>query len=486
MNFFFLSSHCEEQTLECSPCEIHPPTTRSTPIEPEEPVEEPTPEPFDEYEGTVAPGTYNCEKAMDLVFLVDGSSKLSKTNFETVKDFIVSIMEKIRISQKRIRVCVVQYNTTHTPKLFSLNEKRKLSDLVAKVKTMKYMGSPTSSAAEAIKFTNSYVFDLAKRDNAPRMMLLLIASKSSKSLTSIKQGIKKRKVTLIPVGIGPYVDKGDIEFIQKQSPMNKPFIVPNVDDLMARKDEIIDYLCGLIPEPTQGPIIPYKPQTDPPKEITTTTMEPSRRSPTTTPAQVPEYPDRELTFAFEGSMDIEKIKIFLENLIQRMDIGEETIHITIIQYSYTITVEYTFTGRLRKHDIIEQIKQIKYRGGNATNTGEALRYISQHTLRKDVQSGHENPHLVYMIQENPPTDVIRKEENIDVFPISVGANGPIKELDIFGHQRFFQNYDQLTSITEEILLGCCSRIDQPTHIPIGIYMLYNIYCILLYLYIDTC
>ncbi|CAJ0959094.1 unnamed protein product, partial [Ranitomeya imitator] len=211
-----VKNHCEEQTLQCSACAVHttPPPTSSPELPPGEPTPEPTP--FEEYEGTVAPGTYNCEKAMDLVFLVDGSSKLPKTSFETVKDFIVSIMEKIRISQKRIRICVVQYNSTHTPKLFSLNERRKLSDLVAKVKNMKYMGSPTSSAAEAIKFTNSYVFDLAKRDNAPKMILLLTASKSSKSLSSIKLGIKKRKITLIPVGIGPYVDMGDIDFIKKQ------------------------------------------------------------------------------------------------------------------------------------------------------------------------------------------------------------------------------------------------------------------------------
>ncbi|KAM4037233.1 von Willebrand factor [Anomaloglossus baeobatrachus] len=459
--------HCEEQRLQCSTCTVHTtsPPTRSPEIPPGEPTPEPTP--FEEeYEGTVAPGTYNCEKAMDLVFLVDGSSKLPKTSFETVKDFIVSIMEKIRISQKRIRVSVVQYNSTHTPKLFSLNERRKLSDMVAKVRNMKYMGSPTSSAAEGIKFTNSYVFDLAKRDNAPRMILLITASKSSKSLSFIR-GIKKRKITLIPIGIGPYVDMGDIEFIKMQSPMNKPFLVPNVEDLMARKDEIIDYLCDLVPEPTRRSIAPSKIPTEPPVDITTTTAEPSRQTPMmTTPGHVPVIPDRELTIAFEGSMSIEKIKIFLEDLIQRMDIGEETIHITIIQYSFTVTVEYTFTGRLRKQEIIRQIRQIEHRGGNATNTGEALRYISQHTSKKYIPSSHPSPHLVYMIQENPPTDVIRKEENINVFPISVGPKAPIRELDIFGHQKVFESYDQLSSITEEILTGCCTRIDQPTHIPI--------------------
>ncbi|KAG8579776.1 hypothetical protein GDO81_011049 [Engystomops pustulosus] len=459
--------YCEKQTLKCSPCEEHSTITTISPtMEPERTPDESTPEPEEEEEGTVAPGTYNCEKAMDLVFLVDGSSKLSKTDFVTVKDFIVSIMEKIRISQKRIRVCVVQYNSTHTPKLFSLNERRKLSDLVAKVQNMKYMGSPTSSAAEAIKFTNSYVFDLAKRDNAPKMILLLTASKSSKSLSTIRLGIKKRKVTLIPIGIGPHVDMGDIEFIKKQSPMNQPFLVPKVEDLIARKDEIIDYLCDLVPEPTvQAHKTPPKTQTEPSRVIATPTSEPSRTTPTTIPTQAPITPDRELTIAFEGSMDIEKIKIFLEELIEKMDIGEETIHITIIQYSFTITVEYTFTGRLQKQDVIKKIRQIQYRGGNATNTGEAIRYISQHTMKKDYESREAPPHLVYMIQENPPTDIIRKEENINVFPIAVGP-APIKELDIFGHQRVFQNYDQLSSITEEILTGCCSSINVPTLVPI--------------------
>ncbi|XP_018418206.1 PREDICTED: von Willebrand factor [Nanorana parkeri] len=441
--------HCEDQTLLCISCETDHNMTSPAPTE----VVTPTSE-EEEEEVTVLPGTYTCEKAMDLVFLVDGSSKLSEAEFEIVKDFIVSILEKIRISQKRIRVSVVQYYSLYTPKLFHLKDKLKLTDMVNKVKNMKYYGSSTASTFEALKYASHYVFPEAPRDNAPKMIMLLTASKNQKSIGSLLKAVMKRKITVIPVAIGPNANIEEVKLIQSKSVHNKPFIVPNVKDLPGYKDKIIDYLCGLVPEPT----------TKTPTPSTPTTKQPHVPL---TPAPLP--PGKELFFLIETSNNITKENFtqtidFLEKIIHEMDMSKEVIYITIIQYSYTVTLEYRFTGRETKQDMIQKIKEIRYRGGNATNTGQALHYISHGMFRKGYESSSQVPRLVYMIQSNPPTDTITKPDgDTTVTPIVIGQ--PIPQLNIFKNSINLGKYDQLRNITNSVINNVAEPVP-PTLRPI--------------------
>ncbi|XP_075066326.1 von Willebrand factor [Mixophyes fleayi] len=430
--------HCEEQSLQCVPCAkpvvtTAPPLVETTPYEEEEP--------------TVLPGTYTCEKAMDLAFLVDSTSRLSQTEFETVKAFVANIMEKIRISQRRIRVAVVQYHSTRTPKLFGLKERKKLSELIAQVKGMTSFKASTASTFEVLKFTSLYVFAEAPRDNAPKIIVLLTAGKSSNSIAGALKFVKKYKITVIPVGLGPHVDMGEINLIQKQSSSNKPFLVPNVAELPLHLDEIIDYLCGLVPVPTMAAI----------KTTTTTAVGPSTM-PTVSPK--PSIPPnrRDIVFLIEGSNDVgqenfTKVLEFLEKVIWEMNISEKTIHITILQFSFTVTVEYTFTGRQSKRDIIQKIREIKYKGGNSTNTWGALHYINQNTFT----NRHQVPNLVYLVQSNPPSDTITTEitNDLKVFPIIVGT--PIRELDILNPPIIIKSYDCFDTITNQVLTSCCSK-----------------------------
>ncbi|KAM9313180.1 von Willebrand factor [Gastrophryne carolinensis] len=448
--------HCEQQTLQCEPCkgEVRF-TTKPTPTE-----FVPTSE--EEEEPTVIPGTYTCEKAMDLIFVVDGSSKLSKSEFDIVKDFIISILEKIRISQKRIRVSVVQYHSSYTPRLFHLKDKLKLNDMITKVRNMEYFGASTASTFEALKFASFYVFPEAPRDNAKKFIVLLSASKHPTSIGKLMNKLQGRKITVIPVAIGPHANMEEVKLIQSKSAENKPFIVPNVGDLPYYRDEIIDYLCGLVPEPTMKPVhAPTKKTVHAPTKPTTT------KATTTTQGSVVLPPTKHLFFAIEGSDKVGEAnftltKTFLENLVQKMDFSKELIYITIIQYSYTITVEYRFTGTESKQDLIKKIREIQYRGGNATNTGETLTYISHNSYSTNYESQNQVPHLVYMVQSNPPTDVITRPKDLDVTPITVGQ--PIREMDIFNNGIYITDYHQLITRTDQVIESCCSdtHINEPT------------------------
>ncbi|XP_053319540.1 von Willebrand factor [Spea bombifrons] len=457
------SCHCEGRNLQCTDCPVDIITTPSPTLQPHDLTT--TLEPI------VEEGTYECNKMMDLAFLVDGSSKLSESDFETVKAFIVGIMEKIHISQKRIRVSVVQYHSLSTPKLFGLNENKKLSELVKKVKNMKYFGSPTSSTFEALKYVSHYVFPEAPRDNAPKIAVLLTASSSPKSISSLMKTIMKRKITVIPVAIGPHVKMDDINLIKSKSPMNKPFILDSASELLDRRDEIIDYLCDLAPDPTRAPVL-FPAPTKPPS-ITTPQVKATIPPIKLVPKPSPKDGVIDIVFIVEGSdkvgeVNFNKTKTFLENVIQGMDISEETIHITIIQYSFTIIVEYTFTERQSKKDIIESIREMKFRGGNATNTGKAINYVSEQTFTTKTGSRDQVSHLAYLVTSTPPSDVITQvDSSINFVPIAVGSDIDIREFDLITSRDKVIKIDDYTLLINEapdlVLETCClSQHIKPT------------------------
>uniref|UniRef100_A0A674KEJ4 von Willebrand factor n=1 Tax=Terrapene triunguis TaxID=2587831 RepID=A0A674KEJ4_9SAUR len=415
-----LSCHCEGKNLTCSACESE---------EREEEIIIPTPVATEETDIDIGTRVYSCSKMMDLAFLMDGSNKLSEKDFELLKDFIISMMEKLHISQKKIRVSILEYRTGSNIYL-GLKDIKTQSQMRKIVQNIKYTGGEVASATEVLKYIVFHVFGKAPRTNAARIALLLTASKSPGNIQRILTLLQKKKVTVIPVGIGPSISMEQIKLIERQWPENKAFIMNNVQELMENRDEIINYLCDLVPE-----------ESDISKVL-------------------------DIAFVVEGSEKVGEenfniIKSFIVKVIREMDIGEETIHITIIQYSYTVTVEYSFSEAQSKQDIIEVVKKIQYQGGNATNTGNALSYVSEHTFTTDNGGRGQVPHLVYMVTANPATDVIsRVASGINVIPIGITPNANIQELEKISQRHtpiIIEGYNELIREAPDLVLKtCCS------------------------------
>lgn len=133
-----------------------------------------------------------------------------------------------------------------------------------------------------------------------------------------------------------------------------------------------------------------------------------------------------------------------------------------MQYSDTITLEYSFREIQSKESIIEKVRSIPYQGGKATNTGHALDYISKHTFTS-ANGGRQNvPHLVYMVSSNPSTDVIiRHPTSINVIPIGITPRANVQELRMISQPNrpiILQSYSTLIEEAPELVLqSCCSH-----------------------------
>ncbi|XP_010408551.4 von Willebrand factor [Corvus cornix cornix] len=438
---------CEGKNLTCVDCEPMENTlTLTTPI-PEEDIELPA-------------SAYSCSKMMDLAFLIDGSNKLSEEDFEQLKTFIIGVMKKLHISQKKIRVSILVYRAGPTIYL-NLKDIKTNSQMRRIVQNIKYTGDKNASAYEVFKYTALHVFGKAERTNAAKIAVIFIASKSQKKIRDILGFLKDRDITVIPVGIGPHINVEQVKFIARMFPGSRAFLVSNVLELTDNRDFLIDHLCDLGPE--EGPLLPA---------TSAPTMSSVIFPPlglTATPPFSEKFRSNRMDIAFivEGSDNVgeenfSKVKKFIEKVITGMNVGQENIHITVMQYSETVSLEYSFREIQSKEEIIEKVRSIPYQGGKATNTGNALNYISKHTFTS-VNGGRQDvPHLVYMVSSSPSTDVItRPPRSINVIPIGITPSANIQELRKISQPNdpiILNSYNRLIEEAPELVLqSCCSH-----------------------------
>ena len=96
-------SHCENNTLSCEGC---PPLGSLTTPAPAPGLTTPSALLL----STVMPEN-NCDRAMDLAFLLDGSTSLSEEDFEALKLFILGVVDRFRMGSAHTRATVLLYHS---------------------------------------------------------------------------------------------------------------------------------------------------------------------------------------------------------------------------------------------------------------------------------------------------------------------------------------------------------------------------------------
>uniref|UniRef100_A0A8C6E4J9 von Willebrand factor n=1 Tax=Moschus moschiferus TaxID=68415 RepID=A0A8C6E4J9_MOSMO len=455
--------HCDGVSLTCEACREPgglpvPPT--EGPVSPTTPYVEDTPEP--------PLHDFFCSKLLDLVFLLDGSSKLSEADFETLKAFVVGMMERLHISQKRIRVAVVEYHDGSHAYL-ALQDRKRPSELRRIAGQVKYAGSEVASTSEVLKYTLFQIFGRIDRPEASRVALLLTASQEpprlARNLVRYVQGLKKKKVSVVPVGIGPHASLKQIRLIEKQAPENKAFVLSGVHELEQRMDEIVGYLCDLAPgvpapTPTRRPLVA---QVTVASQLLGPSPPGSKRSSVVL----------DVAFLLEGSDEVGEANFnrsaeFVEEVIRRMDVGRDGIHVTVLQYSYVVTVEHSFREPQSKEVVLQRLREVRYRGGNQTNTGLALQYLSEHSFSAGQGDREQAPNLVYMVTGSPASDEVRRMPgDIQLVPIGVGPRVDVQELEKVSWPQtpiFIQDFERLPREAPDLVLQrCCS--EDGLHLP---------------------
>lgn len=349
------------------------------------------------------------------------------------------------------------------------------------VRELRYTRGDAAFLDEAVKYLAVNIYDKNKREHAGRVAIILTASTNPRPIRSIVKMLRKKAITTLTVALGPGVNMAQVNDITKANPDNRAYVLSSTAELPDHLLELTDYLCTLGMEPevvkqkstpaprksqqvtkstSPAPPLEPKPIKYVPDAVSTT---PSVLSPATT-LPSPYIPAPHVTFILEGSdgvgeVNFNKSLFFLEEVISQLTEEEELIRITVIQYSVTVTVEIRqWEIRKQRHQLVQRLRQIRWRGGNKTNTGTAVSKTLQELQTNQPSPGSTPPQLVFLVTENPPTDTVTRPQSIGtqthVYPIGVGPK--IREIDLFpfsSPQRplMVDDYNHLSTLVHRVV-----------------------------------
>ncbi|NWV39770.1 MATN2 protein, partial [Grantiella picta] len=160
------------------------------------------------------------EGPIDLMFVIDGSKSLGEDNFETVKQFVLGILDTLEISPKAARVGLLQYSSEVRTE-FTLRQFSSAKDMKKAVSQMKYMGrgSMTGLALRHM-FERSFTETEGARPfsaNVPRISIVFTDGRAQDEVSEWATRAKQRGIIIYAVGIGKAIEEELLEIASEPS-----------------------------------------------------------------------------------------------------------------------------------------------------------------------------------------------------------------------------------------------------------------------------
>lgn len=176
---------------------------------------------------TWSPGTHVCVSLCflcftavhinkrDIIFLLDGSVNVGKTNFPYVRDFVMNLVNSLDVGSDNIRVGLVQFSDTPVTE-FSLDTYQTKAELLAHLRGLQLQGGTGLNMGAALGYVHANHFTEAGgsriREHVPQLLLLLTAGQSQDSYLQAANQLARAGILTFCVGASR-ANKAELEQI---------------------------------------------------------------------------------------------------------------------------------------------------------------------------------------------------------------------------------------------------------------------------------
>lgn len=185
-----------------------------------------------------------CTSRGDVIFVMDSSGSVGKTNFETMKSFVVEICKRLDIDSGNVQVGVATFSSDVTLQ-FHLNAKNSLSGVTSAVQAINYTrGTTNTGSALELLYTSMFTPANGDRPNINNVGLVLTdgGSNDKEHTQTHAAATKDAGHTMLALGIGNWVDQTELNGIASHPPTDNTFNVETFADL----DSVVDTVTSLI------------------------------------------------------------------------------------------------------------------------------------------------------------------------------------------------------------------------------------------------
>ncbi|XP_035988555.1 collagen alpha-3(VI) chain isoform X2 [Fundulus heteroclitus] len=375
----------------------------------------------------------------DIIFLIDGSDSTGPNGIAHIRDFIISIVQKLTVHPDKVRVAIVQYSDRSKTE-FSLKTHYDKQSVVSAIKRLRQIGGRSSELAKAI----DYVLDNelktsagARLQEASQHLVVLSGRRSTQPVTLSGPLLKNKRVNCIGVGTGN-ADRAQLREIATSQ--EDVFTVATFPDLPRVKENVILRLSGVAGVPSPPDVTPTDDQ--------------------------PESKKADIVFLMDGSINVgqenfKEVREFIMNLIDSFFTERDNLRVSLAQYAADVTDAFYLNTYSNRDDVVDAISKIQYKGGRAVRTGDAIRYVQNVHFTKERGSRIDEgiPQFLMLITGGRSDDdgktaaLALKSRGVKVFAIGVGDIQD--ELENLASQSSTtaraQAYVELSELNESIL-----------------------------------
>lgn len=186
------------------------------------------------------------QDSADLVFLIDGSENVGASNFPSVLDLVLRIIERLDVGRDTVRVALALYNANPDIK-FYLSSYDSKSSVLEVVKGLTFSGGDESNLGAALEeVAESLLSQTAggRADEGVAQMLVVISAGLSTDGTDVGNlALKRAGIITIVVAIGDSANS-DLEAVAT----NKGFVLsaPDFRAVENTGDQLFSLINGVI------------------------------------------------------------------------------------------------------------------------------------------------------------------------------------------------------------------------------------------------
>ncbi|XP_072197514.1 collagen alpha-3(VI) chain isoform X11 [Excalfactoria chinensis] len=366
----------------------------------------------------------------DIVFLIDGSTALGTGPFNSIRDFVAKIVQRLEVGPDLIQVAVAQYADTVRPE-FYFNTHQNRKDVMANVKKMKLMGGTALNTGSALDFVRNNFFTSAAgcrmEEGVLPMLVLITGGKSMDAVEQAAAEMKRNRIVILAVGSR----NADIAELQE--------IAHERDFVFSPNDFRLQFMQAILPEvlspirTLSGGMIIH---------------------------ETPSESKKDILFLIDGSANLlgsfPAVRDFIHKVISDLNVGPDATRVAVAQFSDNIQTEFDFAELPSKQDMLLKVKRMRLKTGKQLNIGVALDEAMRRLFVKEAGSRIEEgiPQILVLLAAGRSTDEVEqpsralKEAGVVTFAIKA-KTADLSELESIAYApQFILNVESLPRISE--------------------------------------
>ncbi|XP_072300234.1 collagen alpha-3(VI) chain-like [Eucyclogobius newberryi] len=296
----------------------------------------------------------------DVVFLLDGSDG-TRNEFPAMQTFVQTMVERLNVDDNSDRVSVVQYSRDPAVQ-FYLNTYSTKRDILGTIRGLRHKGGRPLNTGAALQYLRDNVFTASagsrRQEGVPQLLILLSGGRSFDSVDAPASALKQMGVVTFAIGTRN-TDPREMQKISHEP--SYAISVSDFKDLPNVQQQLQSSVETVIVEAApESPIAPV------------------------------DSANKDIVFLLDDSdatrNGFPAMLAFVEKVVQKRDIGENTDRVSVVQYSRDAEVSFYLNTYDTRDDVLDAVRGLRHRGGRTINTGAALQYVSDNVFTDSAGS----------------------------------------------------------------------------------------------------